>query len=111
MKHSDRKLEHIFAEISRRRFLGGVAGTGAALALPPQLPTLPVRPQALERRTFFLNLSHESYSGQNYQMLLGKNVYRLRQLDRGDAALAQERRTNRLLASIPTTRSPTHLRT
>jgi hypothetical protein len=62
---------------------------------------LPSRQRVFEPRTFFFNLSHESYSGQEYKMLLGREVYQLRELAKGDPALAQERQSNRFLSAVP----------
>jgi len=102
MKHPDDKSGGPLKDLSRRSFIGGAAGTGATLAVAPELIGQVFRPRPVrERRTFFINLSHESYSGHDYRMLLGGQVYQLRELAKGDASLARERRTNRFLSAVP----------
>lgn len=54
-----------------------------------------------ERRNLFLNLSHQSYSGREYYLVLGKHRHRLRELPSGDPVLAKHRQHNQLLAQIP----------
>jgi len=89
-------------DLNRRSFIGGAAGTSATLALAPELIGQVFRRRPVRiRRTFFINLSHEGYRGQDYRMLVGEKVYRLRELSAGDAALARERRTNRFLSAVP----------
>ena len=101
MKHSQGKFADASGDFSRRKFIGAAAGTSAALAIAPELLGLPVVRPVRERRTFFINLSHESYSGHDYRMMFGGKVYQLKELANGDATLARERRTNRFLASVP----------
>lgn len=88
-------------EVSRRTFLGAAAGAGAMLALAPQEAAAQTRVRGFERRTFFFNFSHESYSGHEYHQLLGKHRHKLRELERGDNALSRARRTNKFLSGVP----------
>jgi hypothetical protein len=102
MGNSDAKSSNLLKELSRRTFIGGAAGTGATLAVAPELIGQTFRRSPVRtRRTFFINLSHEAYHGQDYRMLVGGQVYRLRELAKGDASVARERRTNRFLSAVP----------
>jgi hypothetical protein len=102
MGNTDSNSKNPLKDLSRRSFIGGATGAGATLAVAPELIGQSFRRRPVRiRRTFFINLSHESYRGQDYRMLLGGKVYRLRELANGDATLARVRRTNRFLSAVP----------
>ena len=101
MKGSKRVDKSAYTNLSRRELLGATAGAGALLALSPRTLSSEVPDRGTRPQTFFFNMSHENYAGQEYFLYIAGRTHRIQEITRASAAALQKLRSNTFLSALP----------